>query len=48
MAARTYLRLRPKTKLLIVDTEGSVGGVWCKERLYPNLVAQVKIGVSSL
>ncbi|KAI1444246.1 hypothetical protein F5Y02DRAFT_184148 [Annulohypoxylon stygium] len=45
MAARTYLRLRPKTKLLIVDTEGSVGGVWCKERLYPNLVAQVKIGL---
>ncbi|KAI0384274.1 hypothetical protein F5Y04DRAFT_293560 [Hypomontagnella monticulosa] len=44
-AARTYLRLRPGTNLLVVDAESSVGGVWCKERLYPNLVAQVRLGL---
>ncbi|KAI1825274.1 hypothetical protein F4861DRAFT_547779 [Xylaria intraflava] len=45
VAARTYLRLRPSTNLIIIDSENSVGGVWSEERLYPNLVAQVRHGL---
>ncbi|KAI0152904.1 hypothetical protein GGR57DRAFT_161894 [Xylariaceae sp. FL1272] len=45
VAARTYLRLEPSTKLLIIDSDNTVGGVWSKDRLYPNLVAQVRLGL---
>ncbi|KAI0466699.1 hypothetical protein F4859DRAFT_496388 [Xylaria cf. heliscus] len=45
VAARTYLRLRPSTNLIIIDSDNSVGGVWSKDRLYPNLVAQVRHGL---
>ncbi|KAF2734442.1 hypothetical protein EJ04DRAFT_564300 [Polyplosphaeria fusca] len=45
VAARTYLRLKPSANLLILDSDSSVGGVWSRERLYPNLVAQVKLGL---
>ncbi|KAI0538851.1 hypothetical protein GGR58DRAFT_466967 [Xylaria digitata] len=45
VAARTYLRLRPSTKLIIIDSDNTVGGVWSKDRLYPNLVAQVRHGL---
>ena len=45
VAARTYLRLRPAANLLIIDSDNTVGGVWSKDRLYPNLVAQVRLGV---
>lgn len=48
MAARTYLRLRPAAEVLIIDSDSTVGGVWSKERLYPNLVAQVKLGVRKI
>uniref|UniRef100_A0A8H7K9T4 FAD/NAD(P)-binding domain-containing protein n=1 Tax=Bionectria ochroleuca TaxID=29856 RepID=A0A8H7K9T4_BIOOC len=41
ISAKTYLDLAPGTDLLIVDNERSIGGVWCKERLYPDLYAQV-------
>lgn len=44
VAARTYLRLRPNADVTILDSDSTVGGVWSKERLYPNLVAQVKLG----
>ncbi|KAK2772277.1 cofactor FMO1 FAD enzyme [Colletotrichum kahawae] len=44
-AARTYLKLQPRVKILIIDSDKTVGGVWSKERLYPNLVAQVKLGL---
>ncbi|TRX97269.1 hypothetical protein FHL15_002063 [Xylaria flabelliformis] len=45
VAARTYLRLRPSTNLIIIDSDNTVGGVWSKDRLYPNLVAQVRHGL---
>ncbi|PBP21836.1 putative flavin-binding monooxygenase-like family protein [Diplocarpon rosae] len=45
VAARTYLRLRPAANVLIIDSDNSVGGVWSKDRLYPNLVAQVQLGL---
>ncbi|KAI1756302.1 hypothetical protein F4782DRAFT_538034 [Xylaria castorea] len=44
VAARTYLRLQPSTNLIIIDSDNTVGGVWSKDRLYPNLVAQVRHG----
>ncbi|OKL57961.1 hypothetical protein UA08_06761 [Talaromyces atroroseus] len=45
IAATTYLRLAPETNLLIVDNGNSIGGVWSKERIYPNLFAQVGHGL---
>ncbi|KAL9028250.1 MAG: hypothetical protein Q9196_003362 [Gyalolechia fulgens] len=44
VTARTYLRLEPNTNVIILDSDSTVGGVWSKDRLYPNLVAQVKLG----
>ncbi|KAF2846075.1 putative dimethylaniline monooxygenase [Plenodomus tracheiphilus IPT5] len=45
VAARTYLRLRPDVNLLLIDSDSTVGGVWSEDRLYPNLVAQVNLGL---
>ena len=45
IAATTYLRLAPNTRLLILDDGKSIGGVWNKERIYPNLFAQVGHGL---
>ncbi|KAH8704704.1 putative monooxygenase [Talaromyces proteolyticus] len=45
IAATTYLRLAPDTNMLIVDNGKSIGGVWSKERIYPNLFAQVGHGL---
>ncbi|KAF6240609.1 hypothetical protein HO173_001280 [Letharia columbiana] len=45
VAARTYLRLEPDTNIAIIESANSVGGVWSKDRIYPNLVAQVKHGL---
>ncbi|KAI1101539.1 FAD/NAD(P)-binding domain-containing protein [Jackrogersella minutella] len=45
VAARTYLRLHPTADVIIIDADNTVGGVWSKERLYPNLVAQVRLGL---
>ncbi|EER28767.1 Flavin-binding monooxygenase-like family protein [Coccidioides posadasii C735 delta SOWgp] len=41
IAARTYLELVPGTRLLIVDDSLSIGGAWSRERVYPNLYAQI-------
>lgn len=45
IAATTYLRLAPDTKLLIIDDGKTIGGVWNRERIYPNLFAQVGHGL---
>ncbi|KUL83284.1 hypothetical protein ZTR_09133 [Talaromyces verruculosus] len=45
VAARNYLRVRPNVNLLIIDSDSTVGGVWSEKRLYPNLVAQVNLGL---
>jgi dimethylaniline monooxygenase (N-oxide forming) len=45
ITASTYLKLAPGAKLLIVDDGASIGGVWSKERIYPNLFAQVGHGL---
>ncbi|RYP90068.1 hypothetical protein DL770_003807 [Monosporascus sp. CRB-9-2] len=31
--------------LVIIDSDNTVGGVWSKDRIYPNLVAQVRLGL---
>lgn len=43
-AAATLLKLAPDTRLSIFDKYDSVGGTWSKDRIYPNLVAQVEFG----
>jgi dimethylaniline monooxygenase (N-oxide forming) len=45
IAAYTYLKLAPETKLLIVDDGETIGGVWSTERIYPDLFAQVGHGL---
>ncbi|KAI9785108.1 MAG: hypothetical protein M1816_000519 [Peltula sp. TS41687] len=45
IAATTYLKLAPNTKLVILDDGQSIGGVWNRERIYPNLFAQVGHGL---
>ncbi|KAH6643364.1 flavin-binding monooxygenase-like family protein [Truncatella angustata] len=43
-AANTYLKLEPDTRLAVFDKYDTVGGTWAKDRIYPNLVAQVEFG----
>lgn len=38
-AAHTFLLINPSLTVLIVDNNSSVGGVWAKEQLYPDLRA---------
>ena len=45
ISARTYLRLAPTAKLLLIDESPSISGVWSKERIYPSLYAQVGHGL---
>lgn len=45
IAATTYLRLAPGANLLILDNCDTIGGVWSKEKIYPNLFAQVGHGL---
>ncbi|KIX09420.1 uncharacterized protein Z518_00500 [Rhinocladiella mackenziei CBS 650.93] len=45
IAARTYLELAPDTNLLLIDDGKTIGGVWSKERIYPDLFAQVGHGL---
>lgn len=45
IAATTYLRLAPGANLLIVDNGNTIGGVWSKEKIYPNLFAQISHGL---
>ncbi|KAK7418007.1 hypothetical protein QQZ08_011404 [Neonectria magnoliae] len=43
-AANTLLKLQPGVKLAVFDKYDTVGGTWSKDRIYPNLVAQVEFG----
>lgn len=38
-AAHTFLSLDPSLSLLLVDSNKTVGGTWCQERIYPGLRA---------
>ncbi|KAL9060510.1 MAG: hypothetical protein Q9206_001014 [Seirophora lacunosa] len=45
IGARTYLQLSPNANLVILDEGKSIGGVWSKEKIYPNLYAQIGHGL---
>jgi cation diffusion facilitator CzcD-associated flavoprotein CzcO len=45
IAAKTYLDFEPNANLLIIDNHATIGGTWAKERLYPSLFAQSKLGL---
>ncbi|KAI2617408.1 cofactor FMO1 FAD enzyme [Hypoxylon sp. NC1633] len=44
IAAKTYLEFVPNASLILIDDQASIGGVWCKEKIYPSLFAQIKYG----
>ncbi|KAF9890415.1 hypothetical protein FE257_006083 [Aspergillus nanangensis] len=44
IAAKIYLDLAPSTNLLIIDDGSSIGGVWSRENIYPDLFAQASHG----
>ncbi|RYP59772.1 hypothetical protein DL771_010750 [Monosporascus sp. 5C6A] len=44
IGAKTYLDFVPTAKLVLLDEQESIGGVWSKERIYPSLYAQIKYG----
>ncbi|KAI4181150.1 MAG: hypothetical protein L6R41_006791 [Letrouitia leprolyta] len=44
VAAKTFLQLSPAVNLLILDANRSVGGVWAKENIYPDLKANNQLG----
>jgi len=42
--AKTYLEVNPQTRLVILDSQATIGGVWAKERLYPGLKTNNTLG----
>ena len=42
--AKTYLQANPSAKMIVLESAASVGGVWCKERLYPGLKSNNLLG----
>ncbi|ORY69608.1 cofactor FMO1 FAD enzyme [Pseudomassariella vexata] len=45
ISAKTYLDFAPKANLVLLDDQASIGGVWCAEKIYPSLFAQIKYGL---
>ena len=43
-AAKTYLQIEPSVRLLIVDSNRTIGGVWAEENLYSELRTNNLIG----
>lgn len=42
--AKTYLQVHPSAKMIVIESAASVGGVWCKERLYHGLKSNNLVG----
>ena len=42
--AKTYLEVNPSTKVIILDSQDSIGGTWSKQRLYPGLRSNNLVG----
>jgi cation diffusion facilitator CzcD-associated flavoprotein CzcO len=42
--AKTYLEVHPDAKLIVLDAQSSVGGVWAESRLYPGLKSNNMVG----
>ncbi|KAL8366729.1 hypothetical protein RB595_010540 [Gaeumannomyces hyphopodioides] len=45
ISAKTYLDFCPSARLVIIDDQATVGGVWSRARIYPTLFAQIKHGM---
>ncbi|KAE8450974.1 hypothetical protein EG329_005414 [Mollisiaceae sp. DMI_Dod_QoI] len=43
--AKTYLEVHPNARLVIYEAASTIGGVWAKERLYPELRTNNLIGM---
>ncbi|PBP19947.1 flavin-binding monooxygenase-like protein [Diplocarpon rosae] len=43
-AAKTHLQVHPSTKMIVLEAESSVGGVWGNGRLYPTLKSNNMVG----
>lgn len=43
-AAKTYLQVHPESKVILLEAESSVGGVWSENRLYPGLMSNNMVG----
>ena len=43
-AAKTYLEVHPDAKLVVLEAQSSVGGVWAEGRLYPGLKTNNMVG----
>jgi cation diffusion facilitator CzcD-associated flavoprotein CzcO len=44
VAAKTYLEIHPSARVVILDSNETIGGTWAKERLYPNLKSNNMVG----
>ena len=44
VAAKTYSDINPSSKVIVLDSESSVGGVWAKHRLYKGLKSNNMLG----
>ena len=44
VAAKTYLEVHPDAKLVVLEAQSSVGGVWAEGRLYPGLKSNNMVG----
>jgi cation diffusion facilitator CzcD-associated flavoprotein CzcO len=42
--AKTYLELHQDAKVIVLDAQSSLGGVWAEERLYPGLMSNNMVG----
>ena len=46
--AKVYIQLHPTYKIIVLDGNESLGGTWSKERIYPGLKTNNKLGGSSI
>ena len=42
--AKTFLEVNPSARVIILESADTVGGVWCQQRLYPNLKTNNLLG----
>lgn len=43
-AAKSYIELNPDNAVLVLEAEGTVGGTWSQDRLYPGLKSNNMVG----
>lgn len=43
-AAKTYIQVHPEARVVLLEAESSVGGVWSNDRLYPLLKSNNMVG----